>query len=243
MEFIKIPVLRGFEEIKNLYGLLGLHKVHICGGYVRYMGSPNPDPFPPKDIDLYCEDEDSFINIYNEFDRFGLKRVGQSAIAIKYEIPNKEHLLYTPVRLHLVKPIKVEGERFVTCGSLEDILRSFDFTIVRCGLLNEHTILADPLFTAHEQTKTLEVRHIGSTAAILHHMFRYVKKGYHTPAPHQIRDILDRYKNSVLRKRTLLLGEKKKGLQVEIELDEDDSFLWDYLLEEEENELRNIDQK
>lgn len=60
--FIKVPILRGFTEIEVIYDLIKDKNVYICGGYARYCCSPNKEPTPSKDLDIYCHNDDRLGN-------------------------------------------------------------------------------------------------------------------------------------------------------------------------------------
>lgn len=188
--FVKVPVKRGFKEIRNLYGFLGLYRAYICGGYTRYMASPNDNTPLPGDIDIFCEDVEVFYSLTEQFYEAGLEKKMHTSFAIKYRIPeDKNHLLYTPYPIHLVFPMDKKEAGFVMSGSIERILTFFDLTIVRCGLLNQYYILADPAFISDEEQKNLKLRRTNYPPGNLKRMFKYVKRGYNVPNSYELNKI------------------------------------------------------
>ena len=64
--FEKVPLLRGFDLIRPLWGIINRVKSEtgkdcfICGGYARFCASPRREPVKAGDIDVYGEDETVF---------------------------------------------------------------------------------------------------------------------------------------------------------------------------------------
>jgi len=193
--FIQVPVRRGFKDIKNLYGFLGLYSAYICGGYVRYMASPDDNTALPSDIDIFCRDDSVFKDIYTEFDKVGLEESSNSLVAVTYKIPDdKNHLLYTPYPIQLVRSANDNG--FITCGNIEEILTEFDLTIIRCGLKDEHTILADPTFIENEKDKELILRKVQFPPINMKRLFKYVSRGYNIPSSSEIEKVIEAHKDT-----------------------------------------------
>lgn len=170
-----ISVKRGFTEIEPLYNLLSPFNAFICGGYVRYMGSPRHKPFPAGDVDIYCNDKDVFTDVYRELRNNGLRHKHENDVSITFSIPNDGIFKYSPT-IQLIKPV-IEGS-IVSVGSMETILNNFDFSVVRCGLVSRTEIKADRNFLEDERKGSLRLKNIHCPISSTLRCMKYSKKGY-----------------------------------------------------------------
>ncbi len=188
MSFVKVPILRGFTEIQNLYKLVIPLRGMICGGYARYCCSPLHKPVETIDIDIYPFDEESYKNIKNSLDSVGFKEHRDSVNAMTYKLHEDNLYLATP-KVQLIKPMK-EG-KIVSFGTVEEILSNFDFTITRACLISETECLVDEDFMKDEKSKTLKLKNIHCPVSSTLRCMKYARKGYWLPPSECIKLFLD----------------------------------------------------
>ncbi len=181
-KFTKIPILRGFTEIKHFYELIKDTKAIICGGYARYCGSTNKIPVKSKDIDVYCENEEIYNNVKKILVDNKFEQRFENAVSIAYNPPTDNKFIACP-EINLITP-KTEF-KIITEGSIESILSNFDFTVTRAAILNENEILVDVDFIKHEEMKLLVIKNIHCPISSTLRFCKYSRKGYWT-RPFQI---------------------------------------------------------
>ena len=188
--FVKVKVIRGFSEIKNLCYDLGQFKCFICGGYVRYMASPQFTPVPASDVDIYCESEEVAEEVKKFMEKQGLTVRHENNISITYQnITDHDHKWFGTPTVQLVKPME-EG-KVVSVGNMEKILENFDFTVIRAGLLSENGALVDADFLHDEKAKTLRLKNIHCPISSMLRCMKYSKKGYWLPPTQSLKLLLD----------------------------------------------------
>lgn len=178
MAFVKMKILRGFTEIKHVYSLIKDTGATICGGYARYCASTHKEPSPSIDLDIYCTD-DAVMDIVRK--RF-------EAALFTIHIENEMSIIYNKrkdvpeyvacPKINLIKP-RLEF-RVVTKGSAEEIISNFDFSVVRCAIINEDEVLADEDFEKDESRKFIRIKNIHCPISSAIRFCKYYKKGYWT---------------------------------------------------------------
>lgn len=183
--FVDVPFLRGHTEIDHLYNFLFVNnarlfkgRVFICGGYVRYMCSPQRKPVPANDVDIYVADPDIFPDLVDRFEHtFELKRKHENEISITYPRADKaDHPLFATPPIQMIKPNNVG--KIVATGTLDEILGNFDFTVIRAGLPNMGMARVDADFMHDEAHKLLRLKNIHCPVSSLLRCYKYARKGY-----------------------------------------------------------------
>src|SRR5574343_285978 len=157
MGFSKIPTIRGKGEIARLLTFIkenASDDAFVCGGYVRWMCSPVRKPIEPSDVDVYCKTDEIFKQLEIAFDKLGLRKK-ENRISLCY-VPNSSdysNIFFGLPRIQLIKPMKIA--RLVSKGTMEEIIASFDFTVISLGLIDIDTALADDDFYEHEKKRQL----------------------------------------------------------------------------------------
>ena len=180
MSFSKIPTIRGKSEIAPLLTYLTDHvqdSAFVCGGYVRWMCSPHYKPAVPRDVDVYCKDEKTYDELYKLFDTLDMPK-RENPISAEFRVTTRDytHRFFGLPPIQLIKPIK--SGSVVTKGELEEILNSFDFTVIRIGLVSIDQALADDDFYEHEKKKKLVIKNIHCPISSSFRFMKYYKKGY-----------------------------------------------------------------
>lgn len=174
-KFKRIKVRRGATELSGIINRATTYKMHIIGGYVRWMCSTRYDVERPGDVDLFPSEEG--------YDEAFVEYLLSKGFEVRYEsevawtFKRHERL---PYRLWpIVQVIKgFRDGRTVTVGTLEEIIANFDFTVVRVGLINKTYALADPDFIKDEENKRLRWRNIHCPLSAVIRACKYAKKGY-----------------------------------------------------------------
>ena len=189
--FIEVDVKRGLFEIEHLLDTLSEYNAFICGGYVRYMASPNTNPVPAGDVDVYCIDPDTFSDLKERFQKDGLKIRHENPMAITYRRCKGDHIYSACPTIQLIKPIK-EG-KIVAFGSMKEVIENFDFTIIRIGLdpNDKYQALADADFIHDEKNLILRLKNIHCPVSSTLRCMKYAKKRYWLPAFQTLRLFLD----------------------------------------------------
>ena len=176
----EIVVRRGITEILPILNYLDDKKAFICGGYARYCLSPHKTPVEAIDVDIYCEDEETFQKIKLDLSQSGVEVRFENNMAITYKQPIEGIFSYCPV-LQLIKPIK-EG-KVVSIGDVNTVLENFDFTVIRCAIIKKdgkYIGIADDDFEEDEKNKFLRIKNIHCPISSTLRFMKYARKGYFT---------------------------------------------------------------
>jgi len=191
--FVIRPVLRGFSEIKNLYYLIKGENLNcfICGGYVRYMASHTLKPIPPGDIDIYSYDDEAYEKLKDLLvNQENLKVKFENEVSLTFHRSSDEkNKFFACPPIQIIKPIN-EGA-IKANGDMQTILENFDFTVIRCGLLNENEIMVDSDFENDEPKKILRIKNIHCPVSSTLRCMKYAAKGYWLPPFQALRLFLD----------------------------------------------------
>ena len=155
-------------------------KAFICGGYARFCLSPVHNPVEAVDIDIYCEDNETFEKIKADFASEKLEVRHENNMAITYTRQKEGKYQFCPT-LQLIKPIK-EGS-VVATGDMATILENFDFTVIRCALTKKDGVyigIGDEEFEADEEKKFLNIKNIHCPISSTLRFMKYARKGYWT---------------------------------------------------------------
>jgi hypothetical protein len=186
--FVEIPVYRGFTEIAKIFDLSQQTHSAICGGYVRYMTSPRREPERPGDVDVFPEDDKSYSDSMEIYRGMGFEVKHDNEISTTLKAPGDLPYKTWPV-VQIIKP--VEEGHIVAKGDMETILRNFDFTVVRVGLLSSDTALSDPAFLMDEEKHRLRFRNIHCPVSSMLRAMKYARKGYWLPPSEALRLFMD----------------------------------------------------
>ena len=181
--WVQIPVMRGIFEIDPLLDLCDQHGGKIIGGYPRYCCSTREQPVKAGDVDIFpvgATEEESkkvYENLFSAFAVSGLKPKHENNVSITYETATHPPFNRCPT-IQLIKPV-LEGA-VVTRGTVEQILDSFDFTIVRVALNSDRkTATAWASFPDDEQHRKLRLLNIHCPISSLLRVMKYGRKGYY----------------------------------------------------------------
>ena len=184
--FVTTSIKRGYLEIEYLFDLFVKHNLNcfICGGYVRYMASPHRDPYKAGDVDIYSyskADHDKLFRLLKNNTVDGKNHImtikHENEVSVTFSHPeDMDHPLYVSPTIQLIKPLN-QGA-MVLQGDMETVLSNFDFTVVRCGLLDENDAMVDADFDYDEKKKMLRIKNIHCPVSSTVRCVKYGQKGY-----------------------------------------------------------------
>ena len=193
--FVIIPIIRGWFEILPLINIIKNNNLDsfIMGGYVRWMASKNHAPVPAGDCDIYSKTEESFnsfVEILKETHKMSVKHENDVSMTFA-NAENANHPLFACPTIQLIKPIKKGA--IVAVGTMEEILASFDFTVIRCGVVSYDPPMAmvDADFEHDEGKRMLRIKNIHCPISSTMRCMKYAKKGYWIPPMHVLPLFLD----------------------------------------------------
>lgn len=175
---VEVKIIRGFTEIKPLWKLVSSLGGMICGGYPRYMCSAAKHPAEATDVDVFTPSEEAFKKISEELKKL-FPASHESEISESFFPRNNENCpaewLSCP-KIQLIKPR--DEEKLKTTGTFEEVLDNFDYTVVRIGVKDDNTCLADENFENDEKHKYLKIVNIHCPVNSVFRLAKYVSKGY-----------------------------------------------------------------
>jgi len=181
--WVQIPVMRGMIEVEPIMDLLDKYGGRIIGGYARFCCSPNEQPRKAQDVDIFPiganqeQSEAVFAALSKAFTDAGLKLRHENNVSISYEVAT-EPPFNRCTTIQLIKPV-LEGA-VVTRGTVEEVLNSFDFTVVRCCLNPDRkTATAWASFLNDEEKHKLRILNIHCPISSLLRVMKYGRKGYY----------------------------------------------------------------
>jgi len=215
--FMYIPVVRGIEAIQSVLDLLQDKSAFVCGGYARYCASPNEGRRLSKagDVDIYCQNEAAFDEIYQHFKSVGMSVRFDTDVALTYKkVKDKNNPYYGCPVIQLIKPI--DQGAIIASGNMLTILRNFDFTVIRCGIVKTddgYQVLVDEDFSKDESKKTLRIKNIHCPISSLLRFMKYGKKGYNA-RPSQVAKLFADWDNRPMSYRMRLMELFEEGGQL-----------------------------
>lgn len=179
-------VLRGADKIAPLWYKLN-HKVKFVGGFVRWMVSPNHDPAPPGDIDIYPNNTEDRDWVIKEIAKLGLERLPPASKAMVAAGTDTRfwHVtklastatLLTGQKVQVINP--VNAGHVVAKGTMDELLNNFDFTVTRAGLVSLDEAVVDDEFIEDEMARRLVIKEIHCPIGAVKRIAKYTRKGYY----------------------------------------------------------------
>lgn len=169
-----LPILRGLTEIRPIWDIVYNNGGVIAGGYARYCLSPKKNPVPAGDVDVFPIKPESYEALV---EKIGAKfnKAYENDVSMGFRRSNSRGLTACPT-IQVIKP-RSEG-RLQTTGSIEHIIRNFDFTVVRAALVDQKMGLVDKDFEEDEVHMKLHIKNIHCPIGTSKRVARYVQKGY-----------------------------------------------------------------
>ena len=178
MAFSRVPLLRGFTEIRLLFELCEQFGATICGGYARYCASPKPTDKVVRagDVDLFPHNTDATAKILDALKAMGFVVQHENDVSITMKAPKEAVGIQHFPTPQIIKPV-IQGA-IVTLGTTEEILDNFDFSIVRAAIVSPSEVLVDDDFLEDETHNVLRLKNIHCPISSTLRCCKYARKGY-----------------------------------------------------------------
>lgn len=229
MSFKTLSIVRGFQEISQIFDICNSHNAVICGGYARYCCSRKTPPVPAGDVDIFPKSEGACEEIKQVLIGIGYTIKHENEISITFTNPKEggsgdgviagapEWACLSPT-IQLIKPVK-DGA-IVAVGTLEEILGNFDFSVTRAGILSPSECLVDEFFLEDDKAMRLRLLNIHCPISSTYRCIKYSKKGYWLPIGESVKLFIDwqnrtpEYREDLLAKLTGIIGKNDRGEEV-----------------------------
>ncbi len=129
--WIEHRVLRGFDEVRDIYDLLD-GRGYIAGSYAAYMTAPT-DAIKPNDIDVFAVSNEAAESLATQINNVMGLMVAPASSAVAYTI----------VRSCERKDVQVVKPHPDWKVFPDDIINSFDMNVCRAVLITPDTLLGD----------------------------------------------------------------------------------------------------
>lgn len=191
--FKLFPVLRGFEQIQDVFNAITPLGGFIGGGWATWMSVPesvssksgfvkSTSPVRPKDADIFCLTKDTYKSIHSVLvDTLGFIVVASNDIVNTYA-PSRRIARKGCPTIQLVAPLKLGNG--TTFGHFEEVADSFDFSVCRSVLVSPTNVLADVDMAADYAAKRIVLRTAHCAIGNAMRISKYVAKGF-TADPYQ----------------------------------------------------------
>lgn len=187
-EWIKVPLLRGASEIRELLRLVQANGGVICGGYARYCASTQKAPPIPADVDVFPTTEEAYENLKKALIEAGLNLSSENEVSANFRKSKMPTWLACP-RVNLVKP---RNEGFLqTLGTVEQILENFDFTVVRAAIISDTEVLVDKDFLEDDPVKRIRIKTIHCPFGSTYRLSKYIGRGFKSSLSEMLKLFLD----------------------------------------------------
>jgi hypothetical protein len=179
---LEIQVKRGTSKlVDNLVAICQANGGVIAGGYVRYMCSPHQNPAPADDIDIFCQDQNSFSAIRTQLGILPVETAVSTELSLTYSINGK--------KVQVIRP----NSALQSFGSVENIINHFDFTINQAYLISGTRAYVAKNFSEHEMRRELVIVSTHNPTGILKRIIKYHQKGY-SISGYELEKVISSYK-------------------------------------------------
>jgi len=198
MSYVKGTPQRCQDIIKKVFEATG-NFGFICGGFARYVMSPAENPVVPSDIDIYCETQEVYDAIVNNFSlHTAVKKKKETEIETKFSlILNSNDAFHKEsLEIQLIKPVEIFN--LVSKGTFETILDNFDFTIAKCAIIpgnnGGYECYQDSDFHDDELRRELVISNIHCPISSMKRVIKYCNRGYSIESKELLKLFID-YEN------------------------------------------------
>lgn len=168
------PVKRGWEEVAELYTLIG-DRCFIAGGFAVWMASPQDDPYPANDIDIFAVTPDHAWAITQEICALYGWDYSVSPVAFSlHPSPTRQAKVVNKRRVQVVIPNpKWDLASLSRPYQMGRVLDGFDLDVCRGVLVSPEIVSGDPNMGGYDA----HLRVIRNPVYTLRRMFKYMQKG------------------------------------------------------------------
>ena len=175
-ELVKVQVRRGLGLVGPLLRVIE-GKGWIAGGFARWCCSPNENPAPAADLDVFFGDEEGYLAVIEALGFMGAHATRTVPYLTQMNVERAFPGVGLP-EIQLIRPI-VNSERHWG-PSKDDVVRQIDITVCRIALdgVGCATATADQRFLADESERKVCFVRINDPVSVIRHAFKYAAKGY-----------------------------------------------------------------
>jgi hypothetical protein len=176
--FVRIPTQRQSPALGRIYDAIG-ELGWIGGGCVRWLCSPNKNPIPPGDVDIFMRSNDpaKLEQMLENLYALGYATQHTSAMAINMRKAASTYDEMFAINLQVVLPRKGIYIR-TYAGTPEELAAHLDFSVSRAVLVSHSEAIVDADFMADEVAMRLNIKHIVCPVSSIHRLTKYSRKGY-----------------------------------------------------------------
>lgn len=196
MSYKRIPVRRGFTEIKSVFEIVDETGGMICGGYPRQMCNEFGNRVGKNsDLDIFFLNQKSFDTTLEALKakKFGVELQSDRAVTLG-KAWNDE--TYWGPRVQLIEPKK-------SYKSFENLMDSFDLSCCQAGLISPTECLVSSAFHSTDMSGEIEVVDASNPINTVMRIIKYVNMGYKIQSG-SIVELLDAWKDMSDSQRNIL---------------------------------------
>jgi hypothetical protein len=205
INYVRLPMLRGFSEVRELFSIAKRYCAVIAGGYGKYCASPTADAKKSQDLDIFPGRTGDAKKLAMELVERGFSVVKETDFSYTLNPPEitKRETPQTMVWKTFRNPVQIVKSDFLGSkgwrgvdgfSGFEDlaerVLSTFDLTIVRVAIIGAESVLADARFWEDEVAARLRVEGFRNQRFLYHRLAKYGSRGY-TFDPKQVLALFD----------------------------------------------------
>ncbi|MHA2064654.1 MAG: hypothetical protein ACXABY_09800 [Candidatus Thorarchaeota archaeon] len=196
-QFERTPVVR--ERIEHYIPLVDAVEDlggAICGGFARYCASPCEEPAPTADIDIYYFTVKEGVALGKVLRELGYKE-GKAKSVVRPFYWGEEDDEDFNLPIHLIPANSLQPVDGRKPASKEEVLTSYDFTVVQAALDGPYSAIVSKEFMDHEKRKVLyfntidivrKARQRPNATAV--RIYKYVDRGYAIGDPQLVNNLV-----------------------------------------------------
>lgn len=190
----KEMIQRGHEAAEEIFNLIP-HEIYIAGGFARWMVNPTKilsSITPPADVDIFLrheEDLEAVISILEEKSNdiigspdeshYTERSITFRDLIVRIQISNSgSDGMSEGIRIPLQIILPRVSPRFVTTGSVIDILDSFDMIHAMVAIHRDMTVTTYKDFLRYELPKRIGIHNPRNPIESMQRVIKFCKMGY-----------------------------------------------------------------
>ncbi len=195
-------------------------KGFIAGGFARYCLDP-AEPLMAGDIDIFTRNEEEHAAILSSFTEHTLmQRTHESLIETKWDYKLKTGFKKESYSIQLINPVRIEN--MVGYGTIDEVLASFDFTIIKAAIdLADLQTYTHEDFAFDNSVKELIIENIHCPISTMGRVVKYTKKGFSCPNKELLKLFSDYEKRTPEWKELIRRGLTSDDIRAEKDFDAD----------------------
>lgn len=175
-DLVKVQARRGLGLVGPLLQVID-GKGWVAGGFARWCCSPNENPAPTADLDVFFGSDEDYFAVVEALTLMGAHATRTMPYLTQMNVERAFPGVGLP-EVQLIKPF-IDGVRHWGPAK-EDVVRQIDLSVCRIALDGSGyaTATADQQFLADETDRRVRFVRINYAPAVIRHAFKYAVKGY-----------------------------------------------------------------